>query len=42
MEKRWEWRRRMSVKEVGRYKYVLDVSQLLSLSRVALRILLTS
>jgi len=32
MEERWEWRRRMSVKEVGRYKYVLDVSQLLSLS----------
>lgn len=32
VEERWEWRRRMGVKEAGRYKYVLDVSQLLSLS----------
>ncbi|KAG1814630.1 glycosyl transferase family 90-domain-containing protein, partial [Suillus subaureus] len=25
VEERWEWRRRMGVKEAGRYKYVLDV-----------------
>lgn len=25
VEQRWEWRRRMGVKEAGRYKYVLDV-----------------
>jgi hypothetical protein len=30
VEERWEWRRRMGVKEAGRYKYVLDVSRLLS------------
>ncbi|KAG2737087.1 glycosyltransferase family 90 protein, partial [Suillus brevipes Sb2] len=27
VEERWEWRRRMSVKEAGRYKYVLDVDR---------------
>ncbi|KAG1741650.1 hypothetical protein EDB19DRAFT_704884 [Suillus lakei] len=25
LEERWEWRRRMGIKEAGRYKYVLDV-----------------
>lgn len=25
LEERWEWRRRMGIKEAGKYKYVLDV-----------------